>query len=148
MDSSPSPVTRNSWASTEFICLERSVLSSAGLLDWEAPRQLGARRPSGGTCGGWRGWHVQCLVSGLCPQVTWGGTRQPGLYPVSPVTRWLLVEGKDPSQVFCPFNLSEAWEGKGLSSSAWRGFQRAGVSRDHNLRQCVPDSSKEAMHKW
>lgn len=26
-------------------------------------------------------WHVQWLVSGPCPQVTWGGTRQAGPYP-------------------------------------------------------------------
>lgn len=54
-------------------------------------------------------------------------------------------EGPQPG-LLC--NLSEAWEGKGLSSPAWRDFQRAGVSRDPNLRQCVSDSSKEAIHKW
>lgn len=58
------------------------------------------------------------------------------------------MEGKVPSQVFGAFNLSRAWEGRGLSLPAWRGFPGAGVSRDPKLRQCIPVSWKEATLKW
>lgn len=52
--------------------------------------------------------------------------------------QWPLVEGEVPSQVSGAFCLSQAWEGRGLSLPAWRGFQGAGVSRDPKCRQSIP----------
>lgn len=65
-----SPVTRSSWAGAKFICPERSVLSSAGPLDQEAPRQLRTKCPPGGTCEGWGAgifnvWFLACVLMSL-----------------------------------------------------------------------------------
>lgn len=109
-----------------------------------------------GLVGAGGGWHVQWLLSGLCPQVTWGGTRQAGLYPrarpslacdVDSCEQWPLVEGKVPSQVFHAFSLNKAWEGRVLSSPAQRGSRRTRVSRDPRVRRYIPGSWKETRHK-